>query len=136
MSRNSFHLFRKFFISSKEKTDGVRMKSLFILFAFLPSLVYAQQEMEKNLDAAYQNAKKGIYWALANIPEKKSRLESDLVADEKLYSSVKLEKEFNGIKIESKGYYNTIEVSVTLYRSIDGLMKDGYLKNPEEEKNN
>ncbi len=110
------------------------MKSLLIFLFFIPSLLLAQQEMEKNLDAAYQNAKKGIYWALANIPESKSRLESDLIADEKLYSSVKLEKEFNGIKIESKGYYNGIEISITIYRSTDGLIKDGYIKNTEKEK--
>jgi hypothetical protein len=108
---------------------------VFLMFIFLlPSALYPQQEMEKNLDAAYQNAKKGIYWALANIPEKKSRLETDLIADEKLYSSIKLDKQFNGIRIESKGFYNTTEISITIYRSDDGLLKDGYLKKPEEEK--
>jgi len=39
-----------------------------------------------DIDYAYQNAKKGIYWALANIPEKKTKLESDLIADDKLYA--------------------------------------------------
>jgi hypothetical protein len=109
------------------------MKIFWILIFLLPSALLPQQDMEKNLDAAYQNAKKGIYWALANIPEKKSRLETDLIADEKLYSSVKLEKQINGIKIESKGFYNSIEISITIYRSDDGLLKDGYLKKPEEE---
>jgi hypothetical protein len=88
--------------------------------------------MENNLDAAYQNAKKGIYWALTNIPESKLRLQSDLIADEILYSSVKLEKEFNGIKVESKGYSNSTEVSIIIYRSTDGLIKDGYLNKPVE----
>lgn len=110
------------------------MKNLFVLIFLIPLALYPQQDMEKNLDAAYQNAKKGIYWALANIPENKSRLESDLIADEKLYSSVKLEKQFNGIKVESKGFYNSTEISITLYRSDNGLLKDGYLKKPEEEK--
>jgi hypothetical protein len=106
---------------------------LFLSFIFLLSFIsYAQQDMEKNLDAAYQNAKKGVYWALANIPVKRAGLKNDLIADEKLYSSVKLDKEFNGIKIVSKGYYNTTEVSITIYRSDDGLVKDGYLKKPGE----
>jgi hypothetical protein len=106
---------------------------IFILFVVLLSpVLFAQQDMEDNLNTAYQNAKKGVYWALGNIPEKKSRLEIDLIAEGKLYSSVKLEKEFNGIKIESTGYYNTTEVSVIVYRSNDGLIKDGYLKLPVE----
>ena len=88
----------------------------------------AQQGMEKNLDSAYQNAKKGVYWALANIPESKSRLQSDLIADEKLYATVKLEKEYEGIKIISTGYHNTTEISVTIYRSNEGLVKEGYIK--------
>ncbi len=47
------------------------MKSLLILLFIVPMTIYAQKGMEKNLDTAYQNAKKGIYWALANIPESK-----------------------------------------------------------------
>jgi hypothetical protein len=109
------------------------MKSLLLILFFISSSLWAQQAMETNLDAAYQNAKKGIYWALANIPEKKSRIENDLIADEKLYSSIKLEKEIDGIKIESTGYYNTTQITITIYRSNDGLIKDGYLKKPEKE---
>lgn len=109
------------------------MKILLCIFLFT-SMISAQSEMEKNLDIAYQNAKKGIYWALANIPEKKVRLSSDLIAEEKLYASVKLVKEYEGIKITSKGVYNSTEVLITIYRSNDGLLKDGYLKESEEEK--
>ena len=104
------------------------MKSLLILLFLVPMTIYAQKGMEKNLDTAYQNAKKGIYWALANIPESKSRLQSDLIADEKLYASVKLEKEYEGVKIVSTGYHNTTEISITIYRSNEGLIKEGYLK--------
>ena len=107
---------------------------IFLLFILLiPSIVIAQTDMEKNMDTAFQNAKKGIYWALANIPEKKIRLSNDLIADEMLYASVKLVKEVEGIKIISTGYYKSTEISIILYRSNDGLLKDGYLKNPEEE---
>lgn len=104
------------------------MKSLFLILFFIPFTLLAQQRMENNLDAAYQNAKKGVYWALANIPESKSRLQSDLIAEEKLYASVKLEKEYEGIKIVSTGYFNTTEISITIYRSNEGLIKEGYIK--------
>ncbi len=105
----------------------------FLLFCVLfPICLTAQPDMENDLDAAYQNAKKGIYWALTNIPESKSQLRSDLIAGEKLYSSVKLVKEYNGIKIVSKGFANSTEVIITMYRSVDGLIKDGYLKIPEK----
>jgi hypothetical protein len=104
------------------------MKSLFLILFLVPFALYAQQGMEKNLDTAFQNAKKGVYWALANIPENKSRLRSELIADEKLYASVRLEKEYEGVKILSTGYYNSTEISITLYRSNEGLIEEGYIR--------
>ena len=112
------------------------MKISVLYILLLSSVSFAQSEMENNLNAAFQNAKKGIYWALANIPEKKLRLSNDLIAAETLYASVKLEKEFEGIKIISKGMFNTTEVSITIYRSNEGLLKDGYLKKEEEKTEN
>lgn len=109
------------------------MKILLLSLCLFATISSAQSNMENNLEMAYQNAKKGIYWALANIPEKKRSITSDLIADEKLYASVRLEKEFEGIKITAKGFFNSIEVSVTVYRSDEGLLKDGYLKKTEEE---
>jgi hypothetical protein len=104
------------------------MKFLFLFICLLPLTISAQQQMESNLNTAYQNAKKGIYWALANIPENKSRIQSDLIAEEKLYASVKLEKEYEGVKIVSIGYHNTTEISIVVYRSNEGLIKEGYIK--------
>ena len=111
------------------------MKALFtFLFVFLvSSICYSQEKIESDIDFAFQNAKKGIYWALANIPEKKSKLESELIADDKLYAVVKLSKEVNGIKVESTGYYNSNEVSITIYRSNDSLEEYGYLKKEDEQ---
>ena len=109
------------------------MRILLLVFFLLPFSLIAQEKMENDLDQAFQNAKKGIYWALSNIPENKIRLNIDLIADERLYSSVKLQKEFNGIKIVSTGFFNSTEVSIIIYRSNDGLVKDGYLKMPETE---
>ena len=108
------------------------MKIITLSVFLFSSIIFAQQEMEKNLDASYQNAKKGIYWALTNIPENKIRLKNDLIADEKLYATVKLEKQIDGIKIESKGYCNSTEVTIILYRSVESLIKDGYLKISDE----
>ncbi len=111
------------------------MKTLFILIVVfaLSTLAQAQAKIETDIDFAYQNAKKGIYWALSNIPEKKSKLEKDLIADDKLIASVKLEKEFNGVKVHSKGHYLTNTVEIVIYRSIDSLKKYGYLKEEEKE---
>jgi len=96
------------------------------------SLSLAQSKMEDDINIAFQNAKKGIYWALTNIPEKKSRLNEDLIADDKLYSTVKLDKVVDGIKIESTGYNFSNEVKITIYKSNISLLKEGYLKNKEE----
>ncbi len=112
------------------------MKVLLLIIFLIPLTTRAQRQMETSLDLAYHNAKKGVYWALANIPENKSRIQSDLIAGEKLYASVKLTKEFNGVKIVSTGYNESTGVSITVYRSTDGLIRDGYIKisTREEEK--
>lgn len=110
------------------------MKILLLILFLFPAAAFSQQAMENNLNSAYQNAKKGIYWALANIPENKSRIQSDLISEEKLYATVKLEKEFNGIKIVSTGFNNSTEITITIYRSTDGLIKDGYINIPVAKK--
>lgn len=106
------------------------MRTILLVYMLIPITLIAQQEMEISLDTAYQNAKKGIYWALTNIPDSKSQLQMDLIADERLYSTVKLRKEYNGIRIESRGYNGSTEVSIILFRSTEGLIKEGYLSPP------
>ena len=59
---------------------------------------------------------------------KRKGLNNDLIADDRLYASVKLEKEINGIKIESTGYYLSSSVIINIYKSYDSLVKEGYLK--------
>jgi hypothetical protein len=107
------------------------MKNLCLFtFAIIIGFCYCvdgQTKTEEDIDVAYQNAKKGIYWTLENIPKKK-RLNNDLIADDKLYASVKLEKEVNGIKLESTGYYLSNSVIIKIYKSYDSLVKEGYLK--------
>jgi hypothetical protein len=98
------------------------------LYLFSGSFSYSQSAMEGDIEVAYQNAKKGIYWALSNIPEKRAKLENSLIADDKLYATVKLEKEINGVKIESVGYNHSNTVIIRIYKSNDSLVKEGYLK--------
>ncbi len=101
------------------------------LFLLLSIPVAAQADLESEIDSALQNAKRGVYWALNNIPERKSRLDNDLISGNKLLSSVKLSKEVNGLKIESTGYFNSYNVIIKLFRSDDNLVNDGYIK-PKE----
>ena len=103
-----------------------------LIFVF-SIICFSQEKLESDIDYAYKNAKKGIYWALSNIPEKKSKLESDLIADDKLYAEIKLFKEVNGVKVESTGFYHSNEVKIKIYKSYDSLKEDGYLKKLSEE---
>jgi hypothetical protein len=86
----------------------------------------AQTKTEDDMNVAYQNAKKGIYWALENIPGKKASLDNDLIAEDKLYASVKISKEVQGVKVSSKGFNNTNEVEITIYKSYESLKAEGY----------
>ncbi len=86
----------------------------------------AQTKTEDDMNVAYQNAKKGIYWALENIPGKKASLDNDLIAEDRLYASVKISKEVQGVKVSSKGYNNTNEVEITIYKSYESLKAEGY----------
>lgn len=108
------------------------MKKLIILFPFLLiSAINIQNKNEENITAAFQNAKKGLYYALSNIPENKSRLNHELVDQNRLFAKIKLTKEINGLKIESTGYSSSTEVTIKIYRSLDSLKKDGYLNQDE-----
>ena len=106
------------------------LKFLFtVSFLVAFSLSYpAQSKMENDIDKAYQFAKKGIYWALSNIPDSKLKISTDLVADNKLYAKVKLNKLVDGLKIESTGFFNSNEVSIKIYKSNDSLVEEGYLE--------
>ncbi|GAB4293719.1 MAG: hypothetical protein Kow0098_14790 [Ignavibacteriaceae bacterium] len=98
------------------------------------SALKAQSSIEEDLNHTFQNAKKGIYWALSNIPENKSKTDNQLIADDKLVADVKLYKEINGIRIESTGYYNTHVVKIIFYRSEESLAADGYSDFEDKEK--
>ena len=106
------------------------MRTVFIisiLFLF-SNISFSQEQIETNIEGAVQNAKKGVYWALSNIPVKKAKIEKSIVNEDKLLARVKIAKELNGVRVESTGYYQTNEVTIVIYRSRDSLVKDGYIK--------
>lgn len=109
----------------KESMKKLFYASLLIIFFGVVSS-FAQNKTEDDMNLAYQNAKKGIYWALSNIPAKKQSLSNDLISDDKLYASVKLSKEINGIKVSSKGFYQTNIVEITIFKSFESLKSEGY----------
>lgn len=105
---------------------------VFALFVFVFN-AFSQQKLEADTEIAFQNAKKGIYWALSNIPEKKVRLDGNLISDDILLANVKLSKEVNGVKVESTGYYYSNEVKIIVYKSNDNLIKDGYITSSQSQ---
>ncbi|MDP4176382.1 MAG: hypothetical protein Q8933_20540 [Bacteroidota bacterium] len=104
------------------------MHLMILLITLFSTTLIAQISIEESLDKAFQNAKKGIYWALGNIPDKKTQAENDLIEEDRLVSSVKLFKEVNGVKVESSGFSGSTEVRLTLFRSTEKLLQDGYLR--------
>lgn len=108
-----------------------------LIFIFSFSLYFtslSQSRFEVSTDIAYQNAKKGVYWILSNIPEGKSRISNELISNNKLIASVKLYKRINGVRVTSTGHYKTTEVEIKFYMSNDSLKADGYLKKSVSEK--
>jgi hypothetical protein len=104
----------------------MKLLQIFIIFLLVQFSSFAQSKTDGDIDLAYQNAKKGIYWALSNIPGKKATLDNELIAEDKLYATVKLSKEVNGVKVSSKGYYQTNQVEITIYKSYESLKGEGY----------
>ncbi len=104
----------------------------FVLIALITisSTSLSQQKLEDDIEIAFQNAKKGIYWALSNIPAKKAKLDNNLISDDILLTNVKLSKEVNGVKVESVGYFHSNEVKIIVYKSNESLIKDGYITSP------
>lgn len=125
--------FIKKFYSAFLNTGGIMKFYLLVLSSILFfSTANSQTKIEDDISPAFINAKKGIYWALSNIPGKKTKIENDLIANDKLYASVKLQKEIGGVKIESTGFSESISLTITVYRSYDSLKKEGYIKKIEE----
>lgn len=129
ITQNEALLIKCLLVKIRSKKEESMKKLLIVSLLILLSGVlssFAQSKTEDDMNLAYQNAKKGIYWALSNIPGKKATLSNDLIADDKLYASVKLSKEINGLKVSSKGFYQTNTVEITIFKSFESLKSEGY----------
>lgn len=111
----------------------MRFYLLVLPFIFLTQIIFSQSKIENDIESTLVNAKKGIYYALSNLQGKKTKYEKSLIADDKLIAKVKVNKELNGIKIESTGFSETNELTIVLYKSSESLIKDGYIKKGELE---
>jgi hypothetical protein len=101
----------------------------FLILSILSSLFFSSDSIiEDDLNIAFINAKKGMYWGLSNLRSKKIKMENKLVDGNKLLAEIKVSKEINGVKIESTGFNNSTEICLKIYRSYDNLIKDGYLE--------
>jgi len=63
------------------------MFKLFPLIILLSLTLYSQENtssFEEDIQHAFVNAKKGLYYALNNIPESKISLNQDLIEEDKL----------------------------------------------------
>ena len=110
------------------------MKTLILLLLLAGALYSQNKNFEDGMEAAYSNAKKGIYYSLENIPDRKSSMSKDLIDNDKLIARIKISKEVQGVKIESEGIYQTYEVKILIYRSYEKLIEEGYIKYiPEED---
>lgn len=107
---------------------GAIMKIKFIIPFLFVLILSAQEEttFEDDIDRAFIHAKKGLYFALSNIPVSKNTMSQDLIDSDVLIASVRLTKETNGVKVTSTGIYKTYSVDLTVYRSYDSLEKEGY----------
>jgi hypothetical protein len=101
---------------------------LLLTVIFLSQIIFSQSKIESDIESSLVNAKKGVYYALSNLQGKKAKFEKSLIADDKLIAKIKVNKELNGIRIESTGFSQTNELTVVLYRSSESLIKDGYIK--------
>jgi len=91
----------------------------------------SQLKTAENIDLAFINAKKGIYWGLSQSAAKQNSIKNNLIESDKLISAVRVEKEVNGLHIEAAGYYDGIEVIISIYKSTDNLIKEGFLVLPQ-----
>ncbi len=112
------------------------MKMLAILL--FPVLLFGQSvenklEAKEKIDFAYINALKGVAFALENIPERKSSTSKDLIAENNLIATIKINKEVGGVVVQSSGFYNTYKVTVEVYRDYHSLLNEGIIKYIPEE---
>lgn len=86
-----------------------------------------QTDFKEKVDLAYKNAMKGVCFALENIPERKNSVSKDLIANNEIISTVKISKSVGGVSVQSKGFFNTYQVTVEIYRDYVSLKNEGVI---------
>lgn len=101
------------------------VSALLLFFVTVSALAFIAPN--DDVDTAYLNAKKGSLWALNNLRTKKPKAENKLIENNQLLAVVKVEKEINGIRLFARGFDGSTEVSITMYRTFETLLKEGYI---------
>lgn len=104
-----------------------------VVMLLFPILLFGQtleskSEFNEKVNSAYMNAMKGVAFALENIPERKSSTSKDLIANNNLIASIKINKEVGGVVVQSSGFFNTYKVTVEVYRDYESLLNEGTIK--------
>lgn len=74
-------------IIEKNIYEGAMKQSFLFIFAFLQifsSIIFSQSKVDTDIEAALVNARKGVFWALMNIPVKKAKVEKSLINEDSL----------------------------------------------------
>lgn len=102
-----------------------------VIFFFLFTANFPfQPNTEKNIEIAFLNAKKGMYWGLSQSTAKRNLIMENLIDNDRVIAAVRVEKEVNGLHVESSGYNESCEVKISIYKSTDNLIKEGFLSTP------
>jgi len=108
---------------------GGNMKLFLILllpFLFVGSAM-GQKGYSANVDSAYANSLKGIFYALENIPARKNSISKDLITKNRLTARIKVSKEIGGVFVQSTGFFNSYKVTSEIYRDYKSLKRDGLI---------
>ncbi|MDP3832070.1 MAG: hypothetical protein Q8Q47_12440 [Ignavibacteriaceae bacterium] len=108
------------------------MRKILIVFVIALPLFGFLSSFEDEITTAHLNAKKGIYFGLKNVKDKKVKFDNKIVDKSKLIAIVKVSKEINGVRVEATGYHNSTEVTIVVYRSYVDLVKDGYIRDASD----
>lgn len=84
------------------------------LLSFIPGQV---QDDNEDIQIAFTNAMKGVYWAQENISPKRETTFKEIIVNNKKICTVKVYKQVGGLKIISEGYEGSTKVEITTYRS-------------------
>ena len=99
-----------------------------LIFLLLSITISGQQNFMADIDSAYSNARKGMFWAFSHIPESKKSISKSIISDNSQLAKIKLTKEVQGVKVVTTGYHKGAEVSFTVYKSYENLLKEGYIR--------